>query len=59
MPHKECKAQIRAIHKLLLFHGMDFGFITSYNALLRLAVDEEKQYIYTGNIIRGEKMILK
>lgn len=46
MPHKECKAQIRAINKLLLFNGMDFGFITSYNALLRLAVDEEKQYLY-------------
>lgn len=44
--HKECMDAIKHIRKPLLRNGMDFGFVTSYNALLRLAVDEEKQYLY-------------
>lgn len=26
--------------------GMDFGFITSFNAILRMAIDDEKKYLY-------------
>lgn len=46
LPHSECMARIKGIYKPMLRNGMDFGFVTSYNALLRLAVDEEKQYLY-------------
>lgn len=44
--HEDVMKSIRSINKPLLKNGMDFGFVTSYNALLRLAVDEEKQYLY-------------
>lgn len=26
--------------------GMDFGFVTSYNAILRMAIDDENKYLY-------------
>ncbi|CUO91535.1 phage terminase%2C large subunit%2C PBSX family [Clostridium baratii] len=37
---------IKHIKKPLLKNGMDFGFITSYNALLRLAIDHDKKILY-------------
>lgn len=46
MSEENITREIKSIKKPLLRNGMDFGFVTSYNALLRLVVDEEKQYLY-------------
>lgn len=46
MSEENITKEIKSIKKPLLRNGMDFGFVTSYNALLRLVVDEEKQYLY-------------
>lgn len=56
LPHAEVQAAIKQIKKPLLRNGMDFGFVTSYNALLRLVVDEEQQilYIYWEYYSRGK-----
>ena len=32
--------------KRFLFNGFDFGFETSYNAIVRMAVDNERKYLY-------------
>ncbi|OES45882.1 PBSX family phage terminase large subunit [Domibacillus iocasae] len=45
-PHEEVMAAIENINKPLMRAGMDFGFVNSYNALLRLAVDHEKKILY-------------
>ena len=37
---------IKHIKKPLLKNGMDLGFVTSYNALLRLAIDHDKKILY-------------
>lgn len=46
MDHEEVMNAIALIHKPLKRAGMDFGFVESYNALLRLAVDTEKKILY-------------
>ncbi|MEM1505934.1 PBSX family phage terminase large subunit [Domibacillus sp. 8LH] len=46
IPHKEVIEAIANINKPLMRAGMDFGFVDSYNALLRLAVDHEKKILY-------------
>lgn len=46
MSEENITKEIKSIKKPLLRNGMDFGFVTSYNALLRLVVDEERQYLY-------------
>ncbi|MGE6260881.1 PBSX family phage terminase large subunit [Heyndrickxia sporothermodurans] len=46
MSHEKVMAAIENIRKPIKRAGMDFGFVTSYNALLRLAVDHEKKYLY-------------
>ncbi|MGE8207670.1 PBSX family phage terminase large subunit [Heyndrickxia sp. NPDC080065] len=46
MPHEEVMAAIENIRKPIKRIGMDFGFVESYNALVRLAVDHEKKYLY-------------
>lgn len=46
MPHEEVMDSIRAINKPILKNGMDFGFVDSYNAVVRLAIDHEKKYLY-------------
>ncbi len=45
-PHEEVMEAIALINKPLMRAGMDFGFVDSYNALLRLAVDHEKKILY-------------
>lgn len=47
-PHEEVMAAIGKIQKPLLKNGMDFGFVNSYNAVVRMAVDlnELTLYIY-------------
>lgn len=46
MPHAKVKEAIRAIRKPLLKNGMDFGFVDSYNAVLRLAIDHDRKILY-------------
>ncbi|MFS0655639.1 PBSX family phage terminase large subunit [Bacillus sp. 179-C3.3 HS] len=44
--HSDVLEAIQQIQKPLKRAGMDFGFVESYNALIRLAVDHEKKYLY-------------
>lgn len=44
--HEDVMKAINAIKKPLMRVGMDFGFVTSFNAVLRMAIDLEKQYLY-------------
>ncbi|MRC32444.1 PBSX family phage terminase large subunit, partial [Bacillus thuringiensis] len=46
LPHDQVKKCIAAISKPIFRTGMDFGFEESYNAVVRLAVDPEKKYLY-------------
>lgn len=47
MQHNKMLKEIRNIQgDVLLKNGMDFGFVTSYNALLRLAIDHEAKTLY-------------
>ncbi|MGG0052155.1 PBSX family phage terminase large subunit [Bacillus atrophaeus] len=45
-PHEEVMTAIANINRPLMRVGMDFGFEESYNAIVRLAVDHEKKYLY-------------
>ncbi|MED1174356.1 PBSX family phage terminase large subunit [Bacillus inaquosorum] len=45
-PHEEVMTAIANINRPLKRVGMDFGFEDSYNAVVRLAVDHEKKYLY-------------
>ncbi|RUL56576.1 PBSX family phage terminase large subunit [Lysinibacillus antri] len=45
-PHEEVIKAIKGIYKPLFKNGMDFGFVTSYNAVIRMAIDHEKKYLY-------------
>jgi phage terminase large subunit len=44
--HEEVMEAINAIRKPIKRTGMDFGFEESYNAIVRLAVDHKKKYLY-------------
>lgn len=46
MQHDDVMKAIDEIHDPMYKNGMDFGFVTSYNALLRLAVDHENKTLY-------------
>lgn len=48
--------QIKAIKNSIKFVGMDFGFVTSYNALLRMIVDHDNKdlYIYYEYYTKGK-----
>lgn len=59
---KEFKAKIRSIRKEMHFIGMDFGFEESFNAVVRMAVDEKEKtlYIYDEiylNHVTDDKMV--
>ena len=45
-PHDEVMEAIRRIPNPIKRVGMDFGFETSYNAIIRMVVDPNKQYLY-------------
>lgn len=45
-PHNEVMQDIERIRRPLRRNGMDFGFVTSYNALIRMVVDRERQILY-------------
>ena len=44
--HEEVLEAVRKIPKEMRFAGFDFGFETSYNALIRCAVDAKNNYLY-------------
>jgi len=45
-PHEEVMAKVANIPKRYYRVGMDFGFVESYNAVLRMAIDHENKYLY-------------
>lgn len=44
--HKDVMRAIAKVHSPIMKVGMDFGFTTSYNALLRLAIDPHQKILY-------------
>lgn len=46
MPRAKVMEAIKAIKKPLMKNGMDFGFVDSYNAVLRLAIDHDHKNLY-------------
>lgn len=48
--------QVSRIPEGLKFNGLDFGFETSYNALIRCAVDEENMILYVYHEYYKNKM---
>lgn len=44
--HEEVMSAIRSIRKPIERTGMDFGFEDSYNAVIRMAIDHERKYLY-------------
>ncbi|WP_313132627.1 PBSX family phage terminase large subunit [Anaerocolumna sp.] len=46
MPYEKGMEEIKKIKNPLLKNGMDFGFVVSYNALLRLAIDHDNKILY-------------
>lgn len=56
MNHEEVMNFVSKCPNRLLKNGLDFGFVTSYNALVRLAIDENNKdlYIYEEYYSRGK-----
>ena len=56
MNHEEVMNFVSHCPSRLLKNGMDFGFVTSYNALVRVAIDEANKdlYIYDEYYSRGK-----
>ncbi|MEC1346316.1 PBSX family phage terminase large subunit [Bacillus haynesii] len=46
MEHEKVMNAIRAIDRPILKNGMDFGFVDSYNALVRMAIDHNQKFLY-------------
>lgn len=44
--HAEVVSAVSSIPEQFKFNGMDFGFETSYNALVRVAVDDVNKWLY-------------
>lgn len=45
-PHHEVITEVGKIKRCIRRIGMDFGFETSYNALIRMAIDDDKKILY-------------
>lgn len=45
-PHKKVLEFMKAVKSPLEKNGMDFGFVTSYNAALRMLIDHEEKILY-------------
>lgn len=45
-PHDEVIAKVNKIPKRFKRNGMDFGFVVSYNALIRFAIDDKNKWLY-------------
>lgn len=46
MDHQEMLLMMTESGKLIERNGMDFGFVTSYNALIRMKIDPQKSILY-------------
>ncbi|WP_299514865.1 PBSX family phage terminase large subunit [uncultured Rummeliibacillus sp.] len=46
MPHEEVMKEIDKISNPLFKNGLDFGFVESFNAFVRMAIDHENKYLY-------------
>lgn len=46
LKHEEVMQQINSLRNPIMRVGMDFGFEDSYNAIVRMAVDHDKKYLY-------------
>jgi phage terminase large subunit len=44
--HDNVMGDIKQIRNPIEANGMDFGFVDSYNALIRMVVDHDKKYLY-------------
>lgn len=55
-PHDEVMATINKLPNPVFKNGMDFGFVDSYNAIVRMAIDHEQKilYIYWQYYSRGK-----
>lgn len=49
MLHAEVMAAVDEIPRRHKFTGLDWGFVTSYNALVRVAVDDKNKWLYIYN----------
>ena len=56
VPADIVEKQVASIPEELKFNGLDFGFETSYNALIRCAVDEENMILYVYHEYYKNKM---
>lgn len=45
-PHEKVLELMKAVKSPLEKNGMDFGFVTSYNAALRMLIDHEEKILY-------------
>lgn len=46
IPHAEMETRIKQIRNPIEKNGLDFGFVTSYNALVRMIVDHDNRDLY-------------
>nr|WP_257006612.1 PBSX family phage terminase large subunit [Bacillus licheniformis] len=46
MEHERVMNAIRAIDRPVLKNGMDFGFVDSYNVLVRMVIDHDQKILY-------------
>ena len=55
-PHDEVMNAVNRIRSPLYKNGLDFGFVTSYNAYVKCAIDHDEKilYIYKEHYKRGE-----
>ncbi|WP_429999843.1 PBSX family phage terminase large subunit [Metabacillus fastidiosus] len=44
--HEQVMKTINEMRSPLFKNGLDFGFVESYNALVRMAIDHERKYLY-------------
>lgn len=44
--HEWVMAKVRSIPERFKRNGMDFGFVVSYNALIRFAIDDKNKWLY-------------
>ena len=45
-PAKQVEEKMRAVKNPLEKNGMDFGFVTSYNAVVRMLIDHDEKILY-------------
>lgn len=54
--HAEVMSKVNSIPERFKFNGFDFGFETSYNAIVRMAVDDQNKYLYIYDEYYKNKM---